>query len=246
MKISLWMFKIRGFEGGIRIPKHGGLRNSSRAGLLNLQTSKFSLFFLMNQNLLIRVLNLRFRRGNWAPNMWGTLELPGPWFQITEYLYLVFFAYWVKICWWVFAIWGFEGGIGPLAFWRSQNFTGALISNHQTSKFSLFCLKSVNLLVGICNLRFRRWNWTLNVWGTLKFCTRAWIGNHQTSIFSKFGSMSHHYYSGFWIWALDGGIGPHRVRNLKIRSGPRFQITKHLNLAISAQGTTCSCGCFEF
>jgi hypothetical protein len=31
----------------------------------------------MNQNLLMRVLNLRFRRGNWAPNVLGTLELPG-------------------------------------------------------------------------------------------------------------------------------------------------------------------------
>jgi hypothetical protein len=24
MKISLWVFKIRGFEGGDRVPKHGG------------------------------------------------------------------------------------------------------------------------------------------------------------------------------------------------------------------------------
>jgi hypothetical protein len=77
MKISLWVFKIQGFEGRIRVPKYGGPRNSTRAGLLNHQTSKFSRFCLMNQNLLMRVLNLRFRRGNWAPNVWGTLELPG-------------------------------------------------------------------------------------------------------------------------------------------------------------------------
>jgi hypothetical protein len=69
----------------------------------------------------------------------------------------------------VFAILGFEGGFGPPTFWGSQNFTGALISNHQTSNFSLFCLKSENLLVGVCNLRFRRWNWTQNVWGTSNF-----------------------------------------------------------------------------
>jgi hypothetical protein len=31
----------------------------------------------MNQNLLMCFLNLRFRRGNWAPNVWRTLELPG-------------------------------------------------------------------------------------------------------------------------------------------------------------------------
>jgi hypothetical protein len=31
----------------------------------------------MNQNLWMHVLNLRFSRGNWAANVWGTLELPG-------------------------------------------------------------------------------------------------------------------------------------------------------------------------
>jgi hypothetical protein len=34
------VFKIRGFEGGIGVPKHGGPLNSTRAGLLNHQTSK--------------------------------------------------------------------------------------------------------------------------------------------------------------------------------------------------------------
>jgi hypothetical protein len=63
MKISLLVFKIRGFEGRIRVPKHGGSQNSTRVGLVNHRTSKFSLFCLMNQNLLMRVLNLRFRRG---------------------------------------------------------------------------------------------------------------------------------------------------------------------------------------
>jgi hypothetical protein len=43
MKISLWVFKIRGFEGGIGVPKRGGPLNSTRAGLLNHQTSKISL-----------------------------------------------------------------------------------------------------------------------------------------------------------------------------------------------------------
>jgi hypothetical protein len=35
IKICLWVFKIRGFEGGIGIPKHGGRLNSTRVGLLN-------------------------------------------------------------------------------------------------------------------------------------------------------------------------------------------------------------------
>jgi hypothetical protein len=43
MKISLWVFKIPGFEGGIGIPKHGGPPNSTGAGLLNHQTSKTSI-----------------------------------------------------------------------------------------------------------------------------------------------------------------------------------------------------------
>jgi hypothetical protein len=75
MKISLWVFEIRGFDGGIGIPKCRGPLNSTGAGLLNSQTFKISLFVLMNQNLLMRVLNLWFRRGNWAPNVRGTLEL---------------------------------------------------------------------------------------------------------------------------------------------------------------------------
>jgi hypothetical protein len=37
------MFKIRGFEGGIGVPKRGGPLNSTEAGLLNLQTSKISI-----------------------------------------------------------------------------------------------------------------------------------------------------------------------------------------------------------
>jgi hypothetical protein len=43
MKISLREFKIREIEGGIWAPKHGGLVNSTRTGLLNHQTSKMSI-----------------------------------------------------------------------------------------------------------------------------------------------------------------------------------------------------------
>jgi hypothetical protein len=42
MKICLWVFKIQGFEVGIRVPKHGGPFNSTGTGLLNHQTSKIS------------------------------------------------------------------------------------------------------------------------------------------------------------------------------------------------------------
>jgi hypothetical protein len=43
MKISLWVFLIRGFEGGIGVPKHGGPLNFIGVGLLNHETSKFSI-----------------------------------------------------------------------------------------------------------------------------------------------------------------------------------------------------------
>jgi hypothetical protein len=43
MKISLRVFRIQGFEGGIGVPKHGGSLNSSGTGLLNHQTSKISI-----------------------------------------------------------------------------------------------------------------------------------------------------------------------------------------------------------
>jgi hypothetical protein len=43
MKISLSVFKIRGFEVGIQVIKHGGPLNSTKAGLLNHQTSKISI-----------------------------------------------------------------------------------------------------------------------------------------------------------------------------------------------------------
>jgi hypothetical protein len=33
MKICLWVFKIRGFEGGIWVLKHGGPLNSTKVGL---------------------------------------------------------------------------------------------------------------------------------------------------------------------------------------------------------------------
>jgi hypothetical protein len=52
MKISLWVFKIRGFEGGIGVPKRGGPLNFTRAGLLNHQTSKISIHSIWMKFLL--------------------------------------------------------------------------------------------------------------------------------------------------------------------------------------------------
>jgi hypothetical protein len=43
MKIYMWVFKIRGFEGGIGVFKCREPRNSTGVGLLNHQTSKSSI-----------------------------------------------------------------------------------------------------------------------------------------------------------------------------------------------------------
>jgi hypothetical protein len=55
MKISLLVFKIGGFEGGIGVPKRGGPLNFTGAGLLNHQTSKISLNSNVDENFFVGV-----------------------------------------------------------------------------------------------------------------------------------------------------------------------------------------------
>jgi hypothetical protein len=50
MKISWLVFKIQGFKGGIGVPKRGRPLNSTRAGLLNHQTSKNSPISFWTEN----------------------------------------------------------------------------------------------------------------------------------------------------------------------------------------------------
>jgi hypothetical protein len=72
MKISLWVFKIRGFEGGIGVPKHGGPRNSTRVELLNHQTSKSSIMsFRMKISLWMFKIQ-GFEGGIGVPKTWDT------------------------------------------------------------------------------------------------------------------------------------------------------------------------------
>jgi hypothetical protein len=77
MKISLWVFKIRGFEGGIGIPKHGGPLNSTGTGLLNHQTSIISINSIwMKKNLW--VFKIRgFECGIRVPKRGGPLNSTG-------------------------------------------------------------------------------------------------------------------------------------------------------------------------
>jgi hypothetical protein len=55
MKISLWVLKIRGFKGGIGVPKPRGSFNSTGAGLLNHQTSKISINSNLHENFFVGV-----------------------------------------------------------------------------------------------------------------------------------------------------------------------------------------------
>jgi hypothetical protein len=77
MKISLWVFKIRGFEGGIGVPKHGGPRNSTRVGLLYHQTYKNSIMsFWMKISLWVfKIRGLKVELG--FPRLGDLLIPPG-------------------------------------------------------------------------------------------------------------------------------------------------------------------------
>jgi hypothetical protein len=54
MKICLRVFKLRGLEGGIGVPKHGGPLNSTRAGLLTPKgrSPVFGLFLKFGQAIV--------------------------------------------------------------------------------------------------------------------------------------------------------------------------------------------------
>jgi hypothetical protein len=72
MKICLRVFKIRGLEGGIGVPKHGGPINSTRAGLLNHQTSKNSINSF-RMKICLWVFKIRwFEGGIQVSKAWGT------------------------------------------------------------------------------------------------------------------------------------------------------------------------------
>jgi hypothetical protein len=74
MKICLWVFKIRGFEGGIGVPKHGGPLNSTGAGLLNHQTSKISISSIW-MKIFLWVFKIRgFEGGIGVPKYGGPLN----------------------------------------------------------------------------------------------------------------------------------------------------------------------------
>jgi hypothetical protein len=77
MKICLRVFKIRGLEGGIGVPKHGGSLNSTKAGLLNHETSKFSINLIW-MKICLWVFKIRgFEGGIWVSKRGGPLNSTG-------------------------------------------------------------------------------------------------------------------------------------------------------------------------
>jgi hypothetical protein len=89
LKISLWVFRIQVFEGGIGVPKCGGPLNSTRTGLLNHQTSKSSLnSFWMKISLWVFKIRV-FEGGIGIPKR-GDPLIPSGWgCKITKHLKLV-------------------------------------------------------------------------------------------------------------------------------------------------------------
>jgi hypothetical protein len=168
MKICLWVFKIRVFEGGTRVSKHGGPLNSTRMGLLNHQTSKISINSIWIK-ICLRVFKVQgFEGGVGVPKHGGLLNSTGTGLLNHQTSQISINSFWMKFSLWVFKIRGFEGGIWVSKRGGPLNSTGARLLNHQTSKFCLFCLMNQNLLMRVLNLRFRRGNLAPNVWGTLK------------------------------------------------------------------------------
>jgi hypothetical protein len=77
MKIYLGVFKLRGLKGGIRVPKDGGPLNSTRAGLLNHQTSKISINSIWIKICLWVFKILGFEGGIGVPKRGGPLNSTG-------------------------------------------------------------------------------------------------------------------------------------------------------------------------
>jgi hypothetical protein len=71
------VFKIRGFEGGIGVPKPGGPLNSTGAGLVNHQTSKISTNSIW-MKFFLWVFEIRgFEGGIGVPKRGGPLNSTG-------------------------------------------------------------------------------------------------------------------------------------------------------------------------
>jgi hypothetical protein len=96
------VFKIRGFEGGIGIPKPGGPLNSTRARLLNHQTSKSSPISFWTKNSFLVYELQEFEGGVGVPNRGGPLNSTGAWLFNHQTSKISLNSFWRNISLWVF------------------------------------------------------------------------------------------------------------------------------------------------
>jgi hypothetical protein len=88
-KISLWVLKIRGFKGGIGVPKPRGSLDSTGAGLLNHQTSKISINSIY-MKISLWVFKVRGFEGGIRVPKHGVLHISPGWnCEITKHLKIV-------------------------------------------------------------------------------------------------------------------------------------------------------------
>jgi hypothetical protein len=76
-KISLCVLKVRGFKGGIGVPKPRGFLNSTGAGLLNHQTSKNSPILFWTKIIFLVYELQEFEGGIGVPKRGGSLNSIG-------------------------------------------------------------------------------------------------------------------------------------------------------------------------
>jgi hypothetical protein len=98
----LCVLKIRGFKGGIGVPKLRVSLNSTGAGLLNHQTSKNSPISFFTKNSFL-VYELReFEGGIGVPKRRGSLNSTGVWLFNHQTSKISLNLFWKNISLWVF------------------------------------------------------------------------------------------------------------------------------------------------
>jgi hypothetical protein len=142
------------------------------------------------------------------PTFWGPQNFTGALIQITKPLNLAYFVWRVKICWWAFVIWDFEGGIGPWKCGELQNFAPRL--QFEITKHLYLANLAQWATIIVQGFEFEALMVVLDptAWGTSKNSIRAPISNNHIPKFSNFGSRNQMFLWVFWILGFEGWIGP--------------------------------------
>jgi hypothetical protein len=141
MKISLWVFKIRGSEGGIGIPKRGGPLNSTGAGLLIHQTSKISINSIWMKISLFVFKIQGFEGRIRVPKHEVPRNSTGVGFLNHQTSKFSLFFLMNQNLWMRVLNLRFRRGNWAANVWGTLELPGAWISNHKISIFSLFAYR---------------------------------------------------------------------------------------------------------